>query len=344
MKNNNLSDSDVRFVRAFEATLKYTALPKEQVSCSRGSLKRWVYLLHILTEYAAKNGKTSPICWALDRFHWGIDHFDSPETAEVELVNAILDELKNGAEAIKSWRREAVFTDLVTNTIDSFRPLDRAWRWVYTDAFFNYLRNRTLDLLFHKDVQPQNIDLAVASDYEIRYSVRVARARRDWKAFESSICHLLPEVTTWPAQKRRNEREIRQAFIARYGFDYAAQEHDFNCMMNFLNAHWSKSSGGLRAFLGIQHFSENLARGVWPKNTQEELEKLFLRSRTQLAVHKRCAERNVRFTYRYDSYGERLRNSWLFRYMTECHTNGRLTEKNRLKISKALMELSMGLL
>lgn len=341
---SSLSAKDTRFARVYEATLRCAALSKEQVRCSKGSLKRWADLLQVITAYANKSDKISPIRWALDSLHWGLDHSDSMEAAEAELVNALLDELQNGTDAVRSWRRNAVFIDLVTDTFNSVHPLGKTWRWIYTDSFSHYLRARTRDMLFHKEVAPQNIDLFTASNYEIRYEVRVARARQEWQAFEASLCRLLPEIQGWPIHKRRNEREILCSLKVRYGIDYVIHQRDFSFTMSFLNALWSKNSGGLSSFLRVQHFSQELARGIWSENTQKELERLFLRARAQLAAHKSHGERDSRFTYRYDSYGEILRSSWLFHYITACYTSGTLTPESKLKVSKALMELSMGLL
>lgn len=344
MKNNNHSDSKARFTRAFEATLKYTSLPKEQVSCSKGSLKRWADLLRTLTEYAMKNGKTSPIRWALDSFHWGVDHTGNLETAEAELVNALLDELQNGADAVKSWRRNTVFADLVTDTLNSVHPLSKTWRWVYTDSFSHYLHNRTCDMLFHKDVAPQSINLFTASNHEIRYGVRVARARQEWQSFEVSLYRLLPEIQGWPVSKRRNERAILGSLKAHYGIDYVNHQRDFSYTMSFLNALWSKDSSGISSFLHIQNFSEELARRIWPENTQAELEKLFLRARGLISTYKSRAERTSYFTFHYNYYSKQLRGSWLFDYVATLHDSNVLTDTNKLKVSKALMELSLGLL
>ena len=344
MKNNNLSDSNARFARAFEATLKYTSLPKEQVSCSKGSLKRWADVLQVLTAYAQRNKKISPVRWALDSFHWAFDHTDSLEAAEAELVSALLDELHNGTDAIKSWRRNSAFTEPLTETINSVCPLGKTRRWIYSGCFFRYLRNRTLDSLFHKEADLQCIDLSLASNYEIRYKTRVARTRQDWQAFEASISRLLPEVESWPKHKRRNESAVLRTLKSRYGVDYVRHQRDFDAIMFFLNARCSKGASRLHSFLSIQVFSEELARGIWPENAQAELERLFIRAHTLISTYKNRSEKTSYFTGHYNYFSKQLRGSWLFNYVSTLHASNMLTDKNQLKVSKALMELSMGLL
>ena len=344
MKKANVpSPNNIRFERAYDATLEYVTLTSAQTPCSKGTLKRWEDLFRIITYYSKKDGKVSPIRLALDSLHWGIDHTSDIEYVEAELVSALLDELQNGVDAIKRWRYNKIFTEMVTDTLMSVHPLGKTRRWVYTDCFFNYLRNRTLDTLFQKEVSPQGIDLSIASDYEIKFHTRVARTRQAWQSFEASLHRLLPEIVNWPVQKQRNEREMLRVFKERYKVDFASHQRDFDYLMRFLRALWFKAPHGLTSFLNIHIFSDELAHGIWPNNTQAELEKLFLSAFSQLATHKSRSEKNPRSLFYYDCYRKQLCGSWLSTYISDLRENGLLTETNNRKISKALLELSLGL-
>ena len=344
MKNTTVSASkNIRFERAYNATLEYVSLTSAQAPCSKGCLKRWENLFHIITSHSKEAGKVSPIRLALDSLHWGIDHTGELEAVEAELVSALLDELQEGFDAVKRWRHDDEFTEMVTDTLMSVHPLGKTWRWVYTDSFFNYLRNRTLDTLFQKEVLTQNIDLSIASDYEIKFHTRVARTRQVWQAFEASLHRLLPEVVDWPVPKQRNERELLRIFKERYKVDFANHQRDFDNLMCFLNTLWFKAPRGLSSFLNIHTFSYELALGIWPNDTQEEMEKLFLNAVSQLAAHKSRAEKNSCFLFHYDCYKKQLCGSWLSAYISDLRENGLLTETNNKKISRALMEMSLDL-
>lgn len=235
-KTINLTPSDTRFNRAYSAALDYVAPVKAQVDFSKGSLKRWEDLFELISNYSKEKNSISPVRLALDSLHWGVDHANELKKSEAELVHALLDELKSGTDAIKKWRHNPTFTSMVTDTLSSSHPLGKRWRWVHTDCFFYYLRNKTLDILFYKEVATQNIDLSTSSNYEIKFYTRAARTRHEWQAFESSIHRLLPEVVDWPVQKQRNERELFRAFKERYNVDYENHHRDFGNLMRFLNA------------------------------------------------------------------------------------------------------------
>lgn len=178
--------------------------------------------------------------------------------------------------AFDVWRTMPQFRAAFEQALDSVRVDAKgvtAWR---TESFRRYSYSRIFSAVIYKNMPPQ---------YDGMYLfVRAREQRSYWTAcrifsgrqvFERVIIHLLPEAREWDSEWC-SEAYILRRIKKVHGLDVTRHYDDFDLLVSLVT-NLLAGQPYTAQILQFKRFSMNLAKAIWPENTEDEIQECFLK-------------------------------------------------------------------
>ena len=210
--------------------------------------------------------------------------------------------------------------DVVKEILLSGNAIARAWR--HTEAF-EWAMGKVMDgrcgedcldsveHVFYLEARLRHEILHMKDD-EDEYNSRLV------KGYRETICTLLPQAFEWDAKTWGEVSNIFKGLDAQYGTEYEKDGYEYDDFI-FMAKHfvtetvtWSMSY--------IRVFSLELAKKIWPKDTEATLDELFVNivEKTKQYIEDGRPLDDKKDKYRYPEGVfdfNALHNSWLYQYV-----------------------------
>jgi len=311
-------ESREKFELIYEKTLEVLKLDKSSVPCSDGFQQCWDDLIDIWRSNALKmdcvvmNSVMHHIAWG----RYPDTQISGPLQELLLLVEqAVLAE----GYAFEVWQESGVLRRELNFIREMVAPRSKSaccgsrWfgRYVYSYTFSQVcLKSRILNSEFE----------GVSWD-DIHMFVTAPQARENVVVFEGAIKRLLPDAKTWTRVQWADENWILQEIHRVHGIDYTLDYPAFDALIDVFDLCLNGRSYD-RNLLLLNAFPETMMACLWPKNTQLELERFFLRvsrrTRKQMKINP-----NTYAAFRTSV----LMGSWVWNY----YFGGSVTYSNKVK-------------
>ena len=311
-------ESRDKFELIYAKTLEVLKLDKSSVQCSGGFQQCWYDLLDVW-----RNNALQMDCVVMNSVMHHIacgrypGHGMSRDLQDLlQLVEqAVLEE----GYAFEVWkksgvlRRELKFVRELMTPGSKLACCGSRWfgRYVYSNTFSRvYLKNRKLNSEFE----------GMTWD-DIHMFVTASQARENVVVFEGAIKRLLPGAKTWTRVQWADESWILQEIHRVHGIDYTVDYPAFDALIDVFDLCLNGRSYD-RSLLLLDAFPASMMACLWPRNTQLELERFFLRVSRRTRKQMK-ANPNTSAAFRTSV----LTNSWVWNY----YFNGSVTYSNKVK-------------
>lgn len=258
----------------FNLTLKLSGTDPMTVKRSYSADRYWGFV-EKTWKNAEKTIGGNVMYTVLFHIHWGCYPVKTPVNPDflqlAELVEAEFLKHTHEMEIAKSKR---VFRSAYIAVMKSYSPyVLRKDEWK-SAAYKDFLEKKTQVRLYGGQVVVHSLNLVTTPGREIQDMVYKARIRYACERFKRSIERLLPDARAWSESEWSDQRNIIDNMKKTFGVDYAVEWEDFDRTIDMIEAVESKRTTRYE-MLSVNHFSYDMAKMLWPVNTDAVLENMF---------------------------------------------------------------------
>lgn len=305
----------------FDLTVKLSGINPTTVKRSKSAEQYWSFIEKTWKNSAdAIGGKVMDII--LFHIHWGCYPTPIPQNADfLKLLELAENEFLKHTREMEIAKSKQVFRSAYTAVMKSKSPYAQQKRCWASETYKEFLQNRTLCALYGGQIVVEKLNLATIPAYVLSDMKSKAMTCYKYEQFKKRIKQLLPVASAWSDEEWVNEQNILTNFQNMYGLNYAVEWQDFDSLMYTLGE-LKKDEPSMYYVLSIKNFPYQMAQAIWPTNTNQKLEELFIHFCEKYKKYMSRAK-----NYSACSYEDALRmrdmilDSWLYKELYSWYEN-----------------------
>lgn len=333
------TSEDARFEKMLSETISVYNLTEKSAQCSKGKKKRWADLALLWRANANSPGYDEVFLPALHKICWGF----YPDGTDIEKMGCLLslveEELLRDGPAFNMWKSNHDYRISFSDVSCLHKALKHRGPRCHSHITRNYISCYMWFNVVYKRKDPPQIDVAYVSTNSIFSARKHGQIKFGCCGFEEVIQQLVPPSINWSRAQWADDRNIFRYLKKTYGIDYMQHPEAFDKLYIFLISKWFFNvTDCIKYILPITVMSYSLAQFIWPENTQEQIEDMFLKacSRAKAVKNRETRfERKTTFSY------ETIKKSWLYDQILQWLNNNELSAENEKKIRKAVFALNV---
>ncbi len=336
---SSTADANRIFNEMLKLTMALFSLSSTEALCSKGTKKRWKDLANIWKSYADEACEYSIFDLALHKIYWGV--YPEPMKEDyIPLVRMVEDELLSDGPAYKVWKAHTSYKFAFSCMKNQEKALAYRGPRPHSYVFCRYQNSRFWFNVVYKRRIPALINPAAASLHDMKAAKTHESIYAACEGFEKAINCLIPDSKNWTDEQWLDDLNIYRGLRKTYNIEYTFYGRDFESLitglMNKLHYH---TPIHLAQLMELGSIPMKMVQRIWPVQTDTELKKLFL----QAASRAKSAETRMRTgtSHRYGMYSyNKLKKSWLFKYIYDEVTNKASADEFTLKLKRKVFEVS----
>ena len=305
----------------FNLTIKLSGIDPSTVKRSKSADRYWSFVEKLWKDSADKIGG-NVMYIILFHIHWGCYPQGTPTNPDFcQLVKLAEAEFLKHTDEMGLAKSKQVFRSGYTAVLKSRSPYVTRKKCWQSLRYKEFLKNRTLFKLYGGQMVVENLNLVKTPLYIIEDMKNRAKIRYKYEKFKRTVIRLLPCAETWTVGDWANEQSIIGEMQKAFSINYADQWEDFDDLMEMLGEVEEKEPSMYRV-LGVSTFTYDMAKRVWPTNTDATLEEMFLYYGTKYKQYASRAKGNSPYSYE-ESQDMRkcILDSWLYQVINEWNEN-----------------------
>ena len=311
-----IKESKDLYLKIYNLTLKIYGVPTATMLPCSGYSKCWLDILDIWKANEQKVGYN--ILYAsIYHIAWDKYPVENIKTNEKELLELVERAVLNEGYAYETWAKSKEFVDALHEVLETtYKHLTDSSKGPFW--FARYVFSRTLSMIKFKSKN-------LMDTYEGMY------VKESTVMFEGAIRKLIPTAKNWDAQMWLDEKAIMDKIYKAHGIDYSKDYGEFDSLIDVFSLMLDGRSYD-RSLMLIKSFPESMAASLWPKNTDDNVERFFTR------ICNRCSKISKKSNISRSKFRrDVITNSWVY---SQYHNGTRTPSKIVLK---KMFELGLGI-
>ena len=212
---------------------------------------------------------------ALYSIYWGIYPLDMPKGADLlRLIELVKLEILKVNEDTRMLKERQFFGSTLTAVMKSGSPHAKSGKGWKAKSYRKFLNDHIKYRLYGGEYVIEHLNLLSTPHSEFEELKRNAHTRKRYEDIKGNIIRVLPEAKAWSDEMFLNEAYLLDRLKAAHGIDYSRKWYDFDCLIEAIE-YVDRRAFGQYMILNMEKVPMDLARIIWPNETEACIERLF---------------------------------------------------------------------